>query len=70
MGAVNGMMPDCTVDNYAIQSEEVWTGVVYGLAALMIHEVSYDKTMCACDFLDILIMVINTCFIRCLSFSL
>lgn len=38
MGAVNGMKPDGSVDRYAIQSEEVWTGVTYGLAALFIHK--------------------------------
>lgn len=40
MGAVNGMLPSGQVDTTTIQSEEVWTGVVYGLCALMIHEVS------------------------------
>lgn len=40
MGAVNGMMPDGVVDSFAVQSEEVWTGVTYGLASLMIFEVS------------------------------
>lgn len=39
MGAVNGMMPDGVVDSFAVQSEEVWTGVTYGLASLMIFEV-------------------------------
>lgn len=38
MGAVNGMMPGGTIDRFAVQSEEVWTGVVYALAAFMIHE--------------------------------
>ncbi|XP_046403432.1 non-lysosomal glucosylceramidase [Ischnura elegans] len=38
MGAVNGMTPDGHVDIYTIQSEEVWTGVVYALASLMMHE--------------------------------
>ncbi|XP_071455588.1 non-lysosomal glucosylceramidase [Hetaerina americana] len=38
MGAVNGMTAEGTVDINAIQSEEVWTGVVYGLASLMVHE--------------------------------
>ncbi|XP_049963211.1 non-lysosomal glucosylceramidase [Schistocerca serialis cubense] len=38
LGAVNGMMPSGQVDAKSIQSEEVWCGVVYGLAALMIHE--------------------------------
>uniref|UniRef100_A0A1B6DSU6 Non-lysosomal glucosylceramidase n=1 Tax=Clastoptera arizonana TaxID=38151 RepID=A0A1B6DSU6_9HEMI len=43
MGAVNGMMPSGKVDTYAIQSEEVWTGVVYGLAALMMHEGKFNE---------------------------
>ncbi|KAG8431056.1 hypothetical protein GDO86_019484 [Hymenochirus boettgeri] len=38
MGAVNGMRPDGTIDKSSIQSEEIWIGVVYGLAATMIHE--------------------------------
>ena len=37
-GAVNGYVRARGVDTTALQSEEVWTGVVYGLAALMIHE--------------------------------
>lgn len=40
LGAVNGMLPSGEVDRSSLQSEEVWTGVVYALAALMIHEVS------------------------------
>lgn len=43
MGAVNGMLPSGEVDTSTIQSEEVWTGVVYGLCALMIHEVSTNS---------------------------
>lgn len=39
MGAVNGMMPDGTIDDAALQSEEIWTGVTYGLASLMMFEV-------------------------------
>lgn len=39
MGAVNGMLPDGSIDVSAIQSEEMWTGVSYGLAAFFIHEV-------------------------------
>ncbi|XP_063309588.1 non-lysosomal glucosylceramidase isoform X1 [Pelobates fuscus] len=38
MGAVNGMRPDGSVDTSSVQSDEVWVGVVYGLAATMIHE--------------------------------
>ena len=39
MGAVNGMNLNGTVDYYTMQSEEVWTGVTYALAATMIFEV-------------------------------
>ncbi|XP_069482882.1 non-lysosomal glucosylceramidase isoform X2 [Ambystoma mexicanum] len=38
MGAVNGMRPDGKVDYSSVQSDEVWVGVVYGLAATMIQE--------------------------------
>jgi non-lysosomal glucosylceramidase len=34
------MNPDGTIDTYAVQSEEIWTGVTYALAATMIHNVS------------------------------
>ncbi len=37
MGAVNGMRPDGTVDTSCEQSQEVWTGTTYALAALMLH---------------------------------
>ncbi|XP_034935399.1 non-lysosomal glucosylceramidase [Chelonus insularis] len=37
-GAVNGFLPNGRVDTMTVQSEEMWTGVSYGLAALMIHE--------------------------------
>ncbi|XP_014220612.1 non-lysosomal glucosylceramidase [Trichogramma pretiosum] len=37
-GAVNGFMPNGGVDRSCVQSEEMWTGVAYSLAALMIHE--------------------------------
>jgi non-lysosomal glucosylceramidase len=36
MGAVNGMRPDGTVDASSEQSQEVWTGTSYALAAFMI----------------------------------
>lgn len=45
MGAVNGFVPNANpdkvghVDTTTIQSEEVWTGVTYALASLMIQEV-------------------------------
>ncbi|KAK7066213.1 Non-lysosomal glucosylceramidase [Halocaridina rubra] len=38
MGAVNGMNPDGSVDRYTMQSEEMWVGVTYALAATMIFE--------------------------------
>jgi non-lysosomal glucosylceramidase len=38
MGAVNGMRPDGAVDATDMQSREVWSGVTYGLAALMLQE--------------------------------
>uniref|UniRef100_F6X975 Non-lysosomal glucosylceramidase n=1 Tax=Ornithorhynchus anatinus TaxID=9258 RepID=F6X975_ORNAN len=38
MGAVNGMRPDGIPDTSSVQSDEVWVGVVYGLAATMIQE--------------------------------
>lgn len=41
MGAVNGMMPDGSLDMYTLQSEEVWTGVTYALSSLMISYVSF-----------------------------
>ena len=38
-GAVNGMRPDGRVEKCSVQSDEVWTGVTYGLAATMIYQV-------------------------------
>uniref|UniRef100_A0A8C3E6Y6 Non-lysosomal glucosylceramidase n=3 Tax=Corvus moneduloides TaxID=1196302 RepID=A0A8C3E6Y6_CORMO len=38
MGAVNGMRPDGMPDTSSVQSNEVWIGVVYSLAATMIQE--------------------------------
>ncbi|XP_044490658.1 non-lysosomal glucosylceramidase-like [Mangifera indica] len=37
-GAVNGMLPDGTIDMTTLQSREVWSGVTYAVAATMIHE--------------------------------
>lgn len=39
MGAVNGMRPSGLPDTSSMQSDEVWVGVVYALAATMIQEV-------------------------------
>ncbi|XP_053264076.1 non-lysosomal glucosylceramidase [Podarcis raffonei] len=38
MGAVNGMRPSGVPDRSSVQSDEVWVGVVYALAATMIQE--------------------------------
>jgi non-lysosomal glucosylceramidase len=38
MGAINGMMPDGRIDRASIQSQEVWTGTTYALAASMLQE--------------------------------
>ncbi|KAL4716344.1 hypothetical protein ACJJTC_006706 [Scirpophaga incertulas] len=45
MGAVNGYVTGATgkVDTTAVQSEEVWVGVTYGLSALMIYEGMHDE---------------------------
>lgn len=42
MGAVNGMQPHGVPDTSSVQSDEVWVGVVYGLAATMIQEVTHS----------------------------
>ena len=38
MGVVNGMYPDGSIDKNHSQSSEVWSGVSYSVAALMVHE--------------------------------
>jgi non-lysosomal glucosylceramidase len=38
LGAVNGMRPNGKIDTTSMQSQEVWTGVTYALAAAMLHE--------------------------------
>ncbi|XP_072939317.1 non-lysosomal glucosylceramidase [Epargyreus clarus] len=45
LGAVNGYLaaPRARVDTSALQSEEVWVGVTYGLAALMIYEGMHEQ---------------------------
>ncbi|CAG7829246.1 unnamed protein product [Allacma fusca] len=43
LGAVNGMNPDGTIDYFTMQSEEVWTGVTYSLAATMIYNGMTDE---------------------------
>ncbi|XP_014239867.1 non-lysosomal glucosylceramidase isoform X2 [Cimex lectularius] len=42
-GAVNGMLPDGSVDTSSTQSGEVWTGVSYALACLLIQEGFYEE---------------------------
>jgi non-lysosomal glucosylceramidase len=43
LGAVNGMRPDGSVDRTSDQSQEVWTGVSYALAACMLHNGMLDE---------------------------
>ncbi len=43
MGAVNGMRPDGRVDTTCLQSQEVWTGTTYAVAAAMIQEGLLDE---------------------------
>lgn len=38
MGAVNGMRPNGKIDKTTLQSQEVWTGTTYALAACMLQE--------------------------------
>lgn len=45
MGAVNGMQPHGVPDRSSVQSDEVWVGVVYGLAATMIQEVMHPLSI-------------------------
>ncbi|XP_010030209.2 non-lysosomal glucosylceramidase [Eucalyptus grandis] len=41
-GAMNGMLPNGSVDMSSMQSREIWPGVTYGLAATMIQEDMID----------------------------
>jgi non-lysosomal glucosylceramidase len=43
IGAVNGMRPDRTIDRSSEQSQEVWTGTNYALAAFMIGRGLVDE---------------------------
>jgi non-lysosomal glucosylceramidase len=43
MGAVNGMRPDGAVDTSSEQSQEVWAGTTYALAAFMLHRGLADE---------------------------
>jgi non-lysosomal glucosylceramidase len=37
IGAMNGVRPDGSIDRTSLQSQEVWSGSTYALAALMIQ---------------------------------
>src|SRR4051812_39931578 len=41
LGAVNGMTKSGHLEIVSMQSEEIWTGVTYGLSSTMIMEVIY-----------------------------
>lgn len=43
MGAVNGMRPDGTIDTFSEQSQEVWVGTTYALAAGMYQEGLHEE---------------------------
>ena len=45
MGAVNGWVEGGGIDRSTVQSEEMWTGVSYGLASLMLAEGLVDEGM-------------------------
>ena len=43
LGAVNGMTRSGQMELTSMQSEEVWTGITYGLTSTMIMEVIFTK---------------------------
>ncbi|EGT57552.1 hypothetical protein CAEBREN_15139 [Caenorhabditis brenneri] len=43
MGAVNGMKPSGVVDREYIQADEMWTGVTYAVASLLIQQGEVEK---------------------------
>ncbi len=43
MGAVNGMLPTGLVETVSEQSQEVWPGITYALAAAMLQEELFDE---------------------------
>lgn len=51
MGAVNGFL-DGKTDDISVQSQEVWTGVTYALAATMIFEVSKYSSLLMLRFTE------------------
>ena len=46
-GAVNGMRPDGSVDATCMQSQEVWTGTTYSVAAAMLQEARWAEEAAA-----------------------
>ena len=42
LGAVNGMTKSGQLEIVSMQSEEVWTGITYGLSSTMIMEVTFN----------------------------
>jgi non-lysosomal glucosylceramidase len=52
IGAVNGMTRSGQLEIVSMQSEEIWTGVTYGLSSTMIMEVRFSSMyrMCALIF--------------------
>ncbi|CAH1277132.1 GBA2, partial [Branchiostoma lanceolatum] len=59
MGAVNGMRPNGKKDVTSMQSEEVWTGITYALAASMIQEGMVDEGF------QTAYGVYNMCYLQC-----
>jgi non-lysosomal glucosylceramidase len=43
IGAVNGMTRSGQLEIVSMQSEEIWTGVTYGLSSTMIMEVRFSS---------------------------
>ncbi len=43
MGAINGMRPDGRLDKTALQSQEIWTGATFGVAAAMLQAGLVDE---------------------------
>lgn len=43
LGAVNGMTQSGQLEIVSMQSEEIWTGVTYGLTSTMLMEVNFHR---------------------------
>ncbi len=43
LGAVNGMTRSGQLEITSMQSEEIWTGVTFGLTSTMIMEVKFKR---------------------------